>query len=82
MDQQVCWRQIVGRDSGGAQPMEDEEGATTVEGTRSGFVRDSLGHIVSTLIFPSLCVQFYRVSDKMGAGSVGCSVGSRGCTLP
>ncbi|EMS52119.1 Protease Do-like 5, chloroplastic [Triticum urartu] len=34
-----------GRDGGGAQPVEDEEGGATVEGTGSGFVWDSLGHI-------------------------------------
>ncbi|KAF7056672.1 hypothetical protein CFC21_064055 [Triticum aestivum] len=36
-----------GRDGGGAQPVEDEEGGATVEGTGSGFVWDSLGHIVT-----------------------------------
>uniref|UniRef100_M8CFJ7 Protease Do-like 5, chloroplastic n=1 Tax=Aegilops tauschii TaxID=37682 RepID=M8CFJ7_AEGTA len=36
-----------GRDGGGAQPVDDEEGGATVEGTGSGFVWDSLGHIVT-----------------------------------
>lgn len=40
-----------GRNGGGAQPVEDEEGGATVEGTGSGFVWDSLGHIVSTFNF-------------------------------
>uniref|UniRef100_A0ACD6A080 Uncharacterized protein n=1 Tax=Avena sativa TaxID=4498 RepID=A0ACD6A080_AVESA len=36
-----------GRDAGGAQPVEEEERDATVEGTGSGFVWDSSGHIVT-----------------------------------
>ncbi|KQJ85758.1 hypothetical protein BRADI_4g01490v3 [Brachypodium distachyon] len=36
-----------GRDGRGAQPVYDEEGGATVEGTGSGFVWDSSGHIVT-----------------------------------
>ena len=49
-----------GRDGGGAQPVEDEEGGATVEGTGSGFVWDSLGHIVSTLIFLGSVLSSFR----------------------
>jgi hypothetical protein len=39
-----------GRNGGGAQAVDDEEAGATVEGTGSGFVWDSSGHIVSTLV--------------------------------
>uniref|UniRef100_A0ACD5XGF5 Uncharacterized protein n=1 Tax=Avena sativa TaxID=4498 RepID=A0ACD5XGF5_AVESA len=49
-----------GRDAGGAQSVEDEERDATVEGTGSGFVWDSSGHIVTN----------YHVVEKLaGDGS-------------
>ena len=40
-----------GRAGGGAWTLDDEEEGGTVEGTGSGFVWDSSGHIVSDLTF-------------------------------
>jgi hypothetical protein len=52
-----------GRNGGGEQALDGEEGGATVEGTGSGFVWDSSGHIVSTFI------QFFLFEFITGFGA-------------